>query len=808
VRIRQQIAAAGVAGALGLTGLAVWAAPSAAQPITRLAGSVPIMASAAVAAPPGSIRLGDLAPAVRLRLAVTLRLPHPAALAAFVAAVTNPRSPSRGQFLRRGQFGPRFGPTLARVDAVRAALAAAGLSPGPTAPDRLSIPVTASASAISHAFGISLVTYRLPAGRIAYANSRPPRLPAAIAPYVSGILGLSDVYLDHDDLGRQLRLGRPGRDDAGQSPASPGTAGPRPCSAASKAGAGHTIDDFASRYWMSPLYRLGDRGGGVHVAVFEQEPDLTSDISAYEKCYGVDTTVNYDEVDGGAGAGPGDGEAALDIENIIGLSPDVTVDVYQGPNNSDVNTYDIYDAIISADQDQVISTSWGDCELATNPVLITSEDTVFEEAAADGQTLVAAAGDSGSTGCYQRHPAVGILSVQDPASQPDVVAVGGTTIAKSADVVWNDSDTAGGAGGGGVSALWCMPGYQYQLMLPGLISKYSVRNSACSTAADGSYMRQVPDVSAASSQESGYLAYYDGGWTVLHGTGGAAPLWASVAALVDASPFCQVWGDANVPGALSAGLYYVAGQFASYVYGQQPEGLQDVTRGSNVYAPAGYRGTLYPATTGYDMASGLGTPLVSGINRGRASTFYPGLAALMCLVYSSPPVLSASVSTVAPGYGPRNGKQLVTVTGSGFVPIAGADFAQVGNTWVAATCASTTECTFQTPKGQLGTVDIKINAEDLGPSKVTSADHYRYVAVPTISSLSPSSGPPSGQNTVTIHGSAFYGTVTVHFGKKLGTHVRVASLTKLTVTAPAGSGTVKVTVTAAGGTSAARLYRY
>jgi subtilase family serine protease len=816
VRVRHQILTATAAGALGLGGIAVSAVPSAAQQPSAPAGQVRLMASSAVPPPPGSVRLGTMPAGTRLRLDVTLRVPHPAALAAFIADVNDRRSPLFGHFLRRGQFGPRFGPAPATIAAVRAALRGLGLSPGPTSPDRLSIPVTASAATAERAFGTSLISYRLPGGRIAYANSAAPRLPASIVPLVAGVLGLSSVYLDRATLSAPpMPLAASPRPAAGRAAASRAgaradAAGPQPCSSIPKADVSHAISTFAERYRMSPLYSLGDLGSGVRVAVFEQEPDLPGDISAYETCFGVDTAVSYHQVDGGAGTGPGDGQAALDIENIIGLSPGVTLDVYQGPNDTSGNAYDIYHAIVMADQDQVVSTSWGTCEAATDPSLISSEQALFDEAGTQDQTVVAAAGDSGSTACYQSDPSDDTLGVQNPASQPGVVAVGGTTITPSADAVWNDSGAKQGAGGGGLSSVWCMPGYQDNAGIPGLISADS-RKAACTTAAGtpgNGYLRQLPDVSAPGSPQAGYLTYFNGHWAIQHGTGGAAPLWAAVAALTDASPFCTVWGDANVPGTLPQGLYFLAANFTAYVYGAQPEGLQDVTQGSNDYTPSGYKGGLYPATTGFDLASGLGTPLVSGINRGRASTFYPGLAALMCLVYASPAVQLASVSSVSPRFGPRHGKQQVTVTGSGFLPIAGADFAQVGKTYVAATCSSTTTCTFSTPKGALGPTDIKINSEDLGPSKATKADRYQYVAAPKISSLSPSHGPAHGRTTVTIRGSGFYGLITVRFGKKLGTHVKVKSSRKLTVTAPAGSGPVKVIVTAAGGSSPAGFYSY
>ena len=110
-----------------------------------------------------------------------------------------------------------------------------------------------------------------------------------------------------------------------------------------------------------------------------------------------------------------------------------------------------------------------------------------------------------------------------------------------------------------------------------------------------------------------------------------------------------------------------------------------------------------------------------------------------------------------------------------------------------------------------GTVAVRISAEDLTLSRITAATHYRFVATPKITSLSPASGRSRGGNTVTIHGSNFIDVTSVHFGHNRAAHVKVISPTKITVTAPSGSGTVTVTVTGAGGTSApthASRYRY
>ncbi len=242
--------------------------------------------------------------------------------------------------------------------------------------------------------------------------------------------------------------------------------------------------------------------------------------------------------------------------------------------------------------------------------------------------MFAAAGDTGSTGCDRDPVNQSVLSAGDPAAQPDVLGVGGTSIGQRAEVVWNDSAIQRGAGGG-LSGFWCMPTYQYKTAIPGLISADSATNGSCPTKV-GKHIRQSPDVSADGDPRTGYVIFFTGHWGTIGGTSAAAPLWASVAALIDASPFCKDYG-AGQPGVLSKPLYAITSNDHFYIYetgrGAVPEVFYDVRLGNNDYTPSGYTGGLFPARRGYDMASGLGTPLVTGIGaHGKLSNFFPGLA--------------------------------------------------------------------------------------------------------------------------------------------------------------------------------------
>jgi Pro-kumamolisin, activation domain len=735
-------AAAALAGVVGaLVSLPAGAqAPDRSSLVAARDRSSLVALTASMAAPPprGAVRLGPVTSRQVIRVEITLKVAHPAALSAFVAGVSDRRSPLFHHFLRPGQFGALFGPPPSEVSAVRNALRSAGLSPGRVTADRLAIPVTASAASIGRAFGTALVRYRLPGGRVAYANTSAPRVPAAVAPYIDGVLGLSDVYRPRSLAVSPRRpvLAGVAASQAGVAATSASVAaspaGPKPCPAATAAArvyASLTADKLASYYKMPPLYGLGDLGQGVRVALAEFGPDSPADIAAYRSCYGLSTPVSYVPVAGGAGTGTVSGQATLDIENVMGLAPRAAIDVYQAPDRGSVDTYNLYSAIVNKPHpDQVVSTSWGLCELDGDQSLIRMEAPLFVQAALQGQTVFAAAGDFGSTGCLYNPLGFtngSALSVTDPASQPYVVGVGGTSIGAASQSVWNNSSIADGAGAGGLSADWCMPGYQDKPAIPGLISGSSATAPSCVKGPP--YRRQVPDVSADADPQTGYVIYFSGMWqSGWGGTSAAASLWAAVAALTDASPFCRYYGSGDA-GVRPAGLYAVASSAHSYIYSPPAEVLSDVTRGGNDYTPSGYAGGKYPAARGYDMASGLGTPLVSGLDfAGRASTYYPGLAALMCWEYGTK-LGSARVTGISPRQGSARRSQTVTVSGSGFLPIAGADIAEVGRQRLAARCTSTTRCTVVLPPAPPGTVNIRISVEDLTLSPVTRADRYRYL---------------------------------------------------------------------------------
>jgi uncharacterized repeat protein (TIGR02543 family) len=171
---------------------------------------------------------------------------------------------------------------------------------------------------------------------------------------------------------------------------------------------------------------------------------------------------------------------------------------------------------------------------------------------------------------------------------------------------------------------------------------------------------------------------------------------------------------------------------------------------------------------------------------------------------SGPPPLSPSpptVTAISPGFGPVSGGTSVSITGTGFSTSPGSTTVDFGtNVAAPVNCASTTSCTAVSPSASAGTVDVTVSTSN-GTSTASPAEVFTYVAAPTITKITPTGGPSSGHTKMTIWGTGFVGIVSVHFGGKLATGVRVLSASELTAIAPSGSGTVTIAVSAVGGTS-------
>jgi Pro-kumamolisin, activation domain/IPT/TIG domain len=765
--------------------------------------ATPVRVLAAARLPTGTRVLGATPSTRRIQVSVFLEPRSPAALAGFAAQVSDVHSPMFRHYLARGAFASRFGPTSASVAAVEAFARRAGLRVDSLSANHLALSVTGTSADLAAAFSTRLSQVRLPNGLHGRMTTAPVRLPSSIAPWVVAIVGLNDVLRDHNSLQRINQIRRPTSRNVGRSflsvrpKAIPGA--PSACGAASAVTqlgfGGITDDQVAHAYGADGLYSAGDLGAGQTVAIFELEPFVRSDVAAFDECYfGVDHTsqISVVNVDHGPGAGPGSGEAALDIENVSALAPSAKILVYQAPNTS-YGSLDAYDRIVADDRAQVVTSSWGLCEtdqLNLSPGALAAENLLFEQAAAQGQTVFAAGGDAGNDSCAYNNdfPTTPVLSVGDPASQPYVVGVGGTTAVTAAqpptEQVWNDG-AFGGAGEGGISRVWTQP--------PWLGAKANALSSASPChAPSGQVCRTTPDVAAFADEYTGITIHYAGAWTTIGGTSSAAPIWAALLALVNASSSCtSVPSTAHGVGFAAPLLYRVAANTTDYA-----SGFNDVKTGDNDVF--GVTKGLYAAGAGYDLASGLGSPQLTPA----PGVLGPGLAASLCVAAQSG--ATAAITTVAPLTGAAAGGTPFTITGTGFFhggvrdvtavdfgTSPAATFTVVSNTKITGTTSgASTPTTSSRLNGVTNRSDSVLVSVTTSDGEVAVGPSFHVVveksgkSVPTVLQLGPTGGAAGGGNSVDIYGTGFTGATRVTFGGEAATSFKVLSNTQIAAVAP------------------------
>jgi subtilase family serine protease len=585
---------------------------AAAQPLptassVRLGANIELPAHARFVKPVPASRSFDLT--------IQLKSRDPRGLAAFVRGVSTPGSAGYRHYLTVAEFARRFGATPAAMGTAAAAFRRAGLRAGPPTADALSLPVAGTASQIDHALGTAIDVVRLAGGATGFASRTAPAVPAAAAPYVQGVFGLDDLdSITRADAVDRQPAGGAVHTQTARRPAASAAAAPQPCAAAISTAtttfagssgnlayrSGYTADKLAAVYGFTGLYGAGDEGAGQTVALDEEKPYLESDVQAFQQCYGTDASVRNVIVGAGVGTTSTDDTPALGIEEVTALAPKAKVLVYMGTDQ-----VAIFTKMVSDDVAQVLSTSWTTCE-AAGASRSKSYETLFEEAAAQGQSVFAASGDHGSQ-CGSA------LATALPASSPDVTAVGGTTLyavgpggaepyaagRTPVAAVWNNgivSSSPTGTGGG-TSALYPMPAYQSDAA-----SALGVINSESGGSCGATDCREVPDVSADGDGGSGYTVYADGAWKVLGGTSAATPVWAAFAALANASATCH----GTSVGFVNPSLYRLANGSSATSLLSDVVNASPRTGAANNDA-AGTNGGHYAVRAGYDMATGLGS---------------------------------------------------------------------------------------------------------------------------------------------------------------------------------------------------------
>lgn len=501
------------------------------------------------AAHPAVVRLGPLPPNFPLDITLVLRDQNPTALAAILAQIDDPHSPLYHHFLSPGQFSQRFGPASGAASQVARVLRAAGLKvdEGDTTGSLLT--ARGTAVTVEGLFGVELDRYRSSIGLEYYTANASPHVPAALSADVDGVLGLdSRSYLQ----GRRLVEAR-----AADTPAAGGL---EPA-------------DLARAYDFASLHSTGLVGTNVTVALAEIDTFSATDIADYDNTFDI-TAPPVQVVSVGAGASGNSPEATLDIEAVQAVAPKAHILAYEGGQDLSQLTQ-TFSQMVTDHRAQIISISLGVCEGSLSgsdgQSFARSVGRTFQQADAEGISVLAASGDSGAYGCQDNS-----LSVALPASDPYVTAVGGTTIYLNADGSYGheagwEGPLEGAGSGGGLSRIYTRPAWQ--------------RGTGVNARANDG-MRQVPDVAADADPLTGYLIYVSGSWQVMGGTSASSPLWAGFIALADQAAA----GQGKPPlGFLNPALYALGGASA----------FHDVTIGGNLY---------YSASPGWDYATGWGSP--------------------------------------------------------------------------------------------------------------------------------------------------------------------------------------------------------
>jgi len=613
------------------------APPASARGIAAPAGAGLRAVQGLPALPAGAVETGRLTAATRVSMRVVLAPRDPVALARFVAAVSSPSSARFRHFLPRGQFAARFGPTPVAIGTVVGLLRHDGLTVTSISPSHLVLAVSGTASSFGTALHAPLVSWRLRTGAVGYRIARAARLPAAVAPLVAGVVGVSSFLRERSFAVRPTRasIGRA----IGVRATPTARAGPRtapsnpPCAdlttQTTPPSNSYAPYQIGQAYGLDTAWSHGFDGTGRTVAVEEFAPYATSDVVTYDTCNGIlpltatsDPKVHNVLVDGGTspGSAGGSDEPTLDLEELRTLAPGATLDVYLGPNNV-TGPIDVLQRIASDDTAQAVSISWGICEAFSEHA---DETPIFEQLAAQGQAVFAASGDSGSSDCLAQTPPGGSVlagaAVDDPAAQPLVTGVGGLTVTQVSppdQAVWNDCvlfrepACLGDATGGGISTVFRRPAWQAAPSVP-------------TGTARGATARLVPDLSVMGDPATGMVIFYDHAYQPIGGTSMGAPLMSALD--VVAAQAC----GAETLGFLNPLLYAMARHGGAFI---------DVSGGSrttenNAVADSTLRSREYFAHPGYDMASGLGSP--------NPATFLQALCDGPATASATPPAPGAS----------------------------------------------------------------------------------------------------------------------------------------------------------------------
>jgi subtilase family serine protease len=355
-------------------------------------------------------------------------------------------------------------------------------------------------------------------------------------------------------------------------------------------------DQIRAAYGIQPVLDSGITGAGRTIVIIDafQSPTIQQDLALFDQTWGYPApTFNIIAPDGLTPFNPNDAgqvswssEISLDVQWAHVVAPGATIDLVLAKSNQDADILSVTRYAVEHNLGDVISQSFGEAEACMDPALLRQQHKVFREATEKGITLFASSGDSGS-GQPTCDGSSLFQSASTPASDPNVTGVGGTSLladavtgAYGSETVWNDDF---GATGGGYSTVYKRPGYQ---------APFNKNNK----------QRGVPDVAYNGDVRGGVIAFWGvpfgvGAGFIFGGTSAGSPQWGGIVALADQKAGHRL-------GAINRDLYHIA---KSDSYGSA---FHDVTTGDNActLVSCGMVIPGFSAGTGWDAASGLGTP--------------------------------------------------------------------------------------------------------------------------------------------------------------------------------------------------------
>jgi hypothetical protein len=592
----------------GLAGACALAAVLGAVPLR--AQNVPLTGTAPAAV--ASLPLGaPLDPARQLTIEVVLALRNHAARAHLYAAQHDPSSQQYTHWLTVEQFHTQFGPRAGDAAAVADWLAGEGFQlVESNAPARY-VRVRGTVAQIEHAFRTTLVSV----GASHFTSTTEAQIPARFEGVIGAILGLDNLHGRRGHLTRRA----PRNDAVALAPPrlwpslAAGLAGPAGAAQVQVRLGGDRAfgpNDVATFYNVAPAYRAGITGAGDCIAVVGNSDYLPSAVELFNATFGLPGAAIRTVLVNGTNPGRNgdETEALLDLEWTHATAPGAELDLYLADENAAVYgpVYDALRAAVTANRCSVISISFSVC--SSDPAWQANNFApLFAQAAMQGQSVIVASGDQGAAGLvYSPATHACVLGSQgtteEPAQDPNVTAVGGSsfdpaydasgndtsTVSDTLRVAWNDSQTVPGranpkASGGGASAIFAKPAYQEGR-----------------TPHDGA--RDVPDIALlADSRAPGVFVADDANQSgtpaiacCFGGTSVAAPLFAGFTKLIQQRMRTRL-------GNLNPTLYALASSDGAR------NGFRDITDGTN--ALNGVDG--FPAGPNYDQSTGWGEVDVS-----------------------------------------------------------------------------------------------------------------------------------------------------------------------------------------------------